>query len=153
MRWDCFFVTLGENVGMSDSDLAINDDLLEESTPLCICCLHEIPHDRVLFCPDCGAPVDPLAAYMPFERVWAEGYIWREAVWRPRNGLTLSGVILFAGMHSCGLLLALWAGLGTSPMELLSLLLLFIPFPLMLVISIRSYLSFKKESSSSRPGD
>lgn len=64
----------------------------EEGVPICPFCLARLESDEALFCDRCGAPVDSVAAIMPFERIEAQGYLFREAVSRPRNWLVLVGI-------------------------------------------------------------
>lgn len=57
----------------------------ENAVPICICCLEVIPYDRILFCPNCRAPVDPLASWLPFERIFSWGFALRRACWDVKN--------------------------------------------------------------------
>jgi len=58
---------------------------------LCPCCLKEVPYRNNL-CPHCGAPVSGIAGLMPWEQVLAEGYIYRQAVEKPRRPVILMGM-------------------------------------------------------------
>ncbi len=71
-----------------------SEDFDEESIPICPCCLAPIEGDVfvVQFCGKCFAPIGGLAAINPFERIFAQGYIWRAAVTRPTKKVTLIAV-------------------------------------------------------------
>lgn len=60
---------------------------------LCPCCLQEVASLDFL-CPHCGAPVSGLAGFMPWERFLAQGYIYRQAVAKPRRPVVLVGMWL-----------------------------------------------------------
>jgi len=61
---------------------------------LCIhCCEANAP--LVKFCRHCRAPLHPLAAFNPYERVYATGFIWRAAVNKPNNRMVLIGMYLY----------------------------------------------------------
>ncbi len=66
-----------------------------EETQLCLSCLTPNP---VLgnFCLQCGAPISPYAATAPFESAFAEGFVLRSAVERPKNRLVLTGILAYA---------------------------------------------------------
>ena len=73
-----------------DVDNLIGDDRLD-GADVCPACLAELS-DGKSFCPVCNAPVSPTAAISPFERVFAEGYIYRQAVSAPRKLIVIVGV-------------------------------------------------------------
>lgn len=54
------------------------------------------------FCVKCGAPLSPFSMITPFERLFAEGFIYRQAVGRPRRMITVLGVWLIFGMLALG---------------------------------------------------
>lgn len=71
-----------------------NADELE----LCPSCLNgNVPGSH--FCADCGAPLSSCAAIMPFERLFAQGHIYRTATDKPKNILVLLGIWLLFGSH------------------------------------------------------
>ncbi len=74
---------------------------------LCLGCL--APNSSLAnFCGDCGAPLTGYAATGPFERVLAEGHLYREAIQRPRSWIVVAGVwLLFAPMAGAGILAVL----------------------------------------------
>jgi len=71
-------------------ELDVEDDRLD-GADICPACLAELT-DGCSFCPACAAPVSPTAAMAPFERVLAEGYIYRQAISAPRRLIVIVGV-------------------------------------------------------------
>ncbi len=64
---------------------------------LCVGCMFpNDPDDH--FCAKCGAPMTSYAAIGPFESLFAEGYVYRQAVDRPRKFIVVLGVWLIFGM-------------------------------------------------------
>lgn len=66
-------------------------DAPEEERQLCVSCVapnHPLAH----FCSKCGAPLTPYAAIGPFERIFAEGFIFRRAVQKPQKFIVVLGV-------------------------------------------------------------
>lgn len=72
---------------------------------LCVGCM--FPNDPAAhFCAKCGAPLTSYAATGPFESVFAEGHVYRQAAERPRSMIVVLGVWLIFGMMAlAGLLL------------------------------------------------
>jgi hypothetical protein len=66
-----------------------------DATPLCSRCL-EPHHTEARFCPNCGAPVDPLVAFSPYLYVFAFGDMLRAGTTRPfrANWMTVIGFLL-----------------------------------------------------------
>ena len=66
------------------------------------------------FCVKCGAPLSSFAMIAPFERLFAEGFIYRQAAERPRKVIVVLGVwLIFGTMASGGLMsIVLCSGLG-----------------------------------------
>jgi hypothetical protein len=55
------------------------------------------------FCAKCGAPLTAYAATGPFESVFAEGYIYRQAAERPRSFIVVAGIwVLFGALGLTG---------------------------------------------------
>ena len=50
------------------------------------------------FSADCGAPMSSYAATGPFESIFAEGHVYRQAAERPRRFIVVLGVWLIFGM-------------------------------------------------------
>jgi len=50
------------------------------------------------FCIKCGAPLSSFSMIAPFERMFAEGFIYRQAANHPRSLITVLGVWLIFGM-------------------------------------------------------
>ncbi len=75
---------------------------------LCPACLAELT-SGCNFCSSCAAPVTPLAAWAPFERVFAEGYIYRQAVASPRTLFVVIGAwLVFLPLFASGSAMLLW---------------------------------------------
>jgi len=68
------------------------------------------------FCVKCGAPLSSYAAIGPFESLFAEGHIYRQAAERPRKLIVVLGIcLIFGTMALTGALLIVvgrGAGLG-----------------------------------------
>jgi hypothetical protein len=81
---------------------------------LCIhCCEANAP--LVKFCRHCRAPLHPLAAYNPYERVYATGFIWRTAVSKPNNRMVLIGMYLYFAPTLLVQALLLWGIFRDTP--------------------------------------
>lgn len=76
---------------------------------LCPGCL--TPNDATAdFCAKCGAPLSSYAATGPFERLFAEGHIYRQAAERPHRPVILIGIwAIFGTLGAAGAVL-LFAG-------------------------------------------
>ena len=61
---------------------------------LCIHC-GEANAPREKFCRHCRAPLQPLSAINPYERVFAQGFVWRLVTRNPRNLWVVLGVWLY----------------------------------------------------------
>jgi len=73
--------------------LSWDDEWTEDE--LCICCLHPNFPDS-LFCEDCGAPINPLAAILPWESTLARGFVYRRAVERPAHWWIVFGFFVMS---------------------------------------------------------
>lgn len=83
---------MSANEGQRDSELpdaGMGDDRFDGGD-LCPACLAELTAGCG-FCPKCGAPVTPTAAIAPFERIFSEGYIYRQAVSSPQKLIVVVG--------------------------------------------------------------
>jgi hypothetical protein len=67
------------------------------------------------FCTECGAPLTSYASTGPFEHLFAEGAVYRQAAERPRNLVVVVGVWLIFGMLASGGLLFLVLASGGLP--------------------------------------
>lgn len=65
------------------------------------------------FCARCGAPLSSYACMGPFESIFAEGFIYRQAVERPRSLIVVIGMwLLFGTMAVAGAItIAMQAGI------------------------------------------
>ena len=81
---------------------------------LCLSCM--FPNEPgAHFCAECGAPLTSYAATGPFESIFAEGHVYRQAAERPRSfivvlgiwmifgALALTGTMMIAGGRESGL--------------------------------------------------
>ena len=71
-----------------------------DAVPICLCCLAPLVSSDSLFCQRCGAPVDSLSAVLPYERILAQGFLFRTAVERPRNWRVVAGIWFLFGPAS-----------------------------------------------------
>ena len=68
-----------------------------EEKALCTSCM--APNEpSAHFCAKCGAPMTSYAATGPFESVFAEGHVYRQAAERPRTLVVVLGIWLIFGM-------------------------------------------------------
>ncbi|MBC8002376.1 MAG: hypothetical protein H7X97_07285 [Opitutaceae bacterium] len=68
---------------------------------LCTSCL--CPNEPLAnFCIQCGAPISSYAATGPFEHLFAEGHMYRQAVERPHRLIVVLGIWLMFGMMALG---------------------------------------------------
>lgn len=64
---------------------------------LCVSCM--FPNETFAhFCAKCDTPLSSYASTAPFERIFAEGHVYREATERPRNLIVVLGIWLIFGM-------------------------------------------------------
>jgi hypothetical protein len=69
---------------------------------LCVNCMFSNDAD-VNFCANCGAPMTSYAATGPFEHIFAEGHVYRQATERPRSLFVVLGVwFIFGSMALAG---------------------------------------------------
>ena len=68
---------------------------------LCLGCL--CPNEPLAnFCTQCGAPISSYACIGPFEHLFAEGHMYRQAVERPHRFIVVFGIWLMFGMMALG---------------------------------------------------
>ena len=84
-----------------------------EEKQLCVSCV--FPNDpEAHFCVKCGAPLSSYAATGPFERIFAEGHVYRQAAERPRSLIVVLGIwVIFGAMALTGVVLVA-AGRGSG---------------------------------------
>jgi len=69
----------------------------EGERQLCVSCM--APNEPLShFCVKCGAPLSSYASTGPFESVFAEGAVYRQAAERPRSFIVVLGVWLIFGI-------------------------------------------------------
>lgn len=83
-------MSASESASTNTYDDQVGEDRLN-GADVCPACLAELM-DGGAFCPACSAPVNPTCAISPFERVFAEGYIYRRAVESPGSWIVLAGI-------------------------------------------------------------
>lgn len=69
----------------------IQDDANTPALITCPGCLHTQPEDHD-FCEACGAPLSAFSTIGPFERIFAEGHMYRRAVSGPTRRLVVVGM-------------------------------------------------------------
>ena len=80
-----------------------------EEKALCTSCM--APNEpSAHFCAKCGAPMSPYAATGPFESVFAEGHVYRQAAEKPRSLIVVLGIWLVFGMIAVGGAMMLFLG-------------------------------------------
>ena len=91
------------------------------------------------FCAKCGAPITSYAATGPFESLFAEGHVYRQAVEKPRRFVVVLGIWIIFGMMALagGVLLFIGGELG-GPYAVAGIFFLVISL-LMIWKSTRSY--------------
>ena len=92
---------------------------------LCVSCV--FPNDpEAHFCAKCGAPLSSYAATGPFERIFAEGHVYRQAAERPRSLIVVVGIwVIFGPLALTGVVLVARAGSGFALVLVGALLLIF----------------------------
>lgn len=80
------------------------DSLEPHEEQLCTSCA--APNEPAAnFCVKCGAPLSSFSMIAPFERLFAEGFIYRQAANHPRSLITVLGVWFIFGTLTLGGLL------------------------------------------------
>ncbi len=80
-----------------------------EERQLCVSCAAP-NHPSAHFCIKCGAPLSSYASTGPFESLFAEGAVYREAAPRPRSLVVVLGVWLIFGTLGLAGLVMVWIG-------------------------------------------
>jgi len=75
-----------------------------DETKLCVSCM--APNEtEAHFCAECGAPMTSYASTGPFEHIFAEGHVYRQAAERPRRLVVVLGIWVIFGWTT---LAAVW---------------------------------------------
>lgn len=111
-----------------------------EGSPLCLGCLTP-NHATAHFCAKCGAPMSSYAASGPFECLFAEGHVYRQAAERPKNLVVVLGVWLIFGVVGLGGLFIAIVGSGSGVSSVLLGAFLFLISLAMIWRTTRSYLA------------
>ena len=140
-----------------ESESAIENEPSDSfENELCICCLQpNIP--LVKFCRHCRAPLHPLAAMQPYERIYATGFVWRSAVLKPRKLIVVIGIYLYflpTFLYSILMLKLIFGGISFGELNTVALIatlsaLIALAIPsaialLILTLTTVNYLSRKK---------
>ncbi|HVU26819.1 MAG TPA: zinc ribbon domain-containing protein [Verrucomicrobiae bacterium] len=64
------------------------------------------------FCVKCGAPLTSYAGIAPFERLFAEGFVYRQAAEQPRRLIVVIGIWIIFGSIALGSLIIISLGFG-----------------------------------------
>lgn len=96
-------------MSMSDANEMMDHDSIDEDEmpahPLCTSCLTPYT-ESIDFCPTCLAPLGLTVAIDPLKRIWATGFIYRQAVYGPTSKITLLGMwLIFCPELILGLLI------------------------------------------------
>lgn len=76
---------------------------------LCVSCL--FPNEPLIhFCAKCGAPMTSYAATGPFESLFAEGHVYRQATEKPHNFVVVLGIWFIFGMMAIAAIALLFMG-------------------------------------------
>ena len=111
-----------------------------EESPLCLGCLAP-NHSTANFCAKCGAPMTSYAASGPFECLFAEGHVYRQAAEKPKNLFVVVGVwLIFGFIALSGLAIAI-LGSGSSVSSVVFGAFLFLISLAMIWRTTRSYLA------------
>src|SRR5450631_2416839 len=92
-------VLMDETKGNPDSE----SHSLDEGV-VCTACL-EVNPPRIDYCTNCGAPLNSLVAFNPFDQTLVEGFAYRRAVDGPPSKIIVAGMWL---LFSPALLIALF---------------------------------------------
>lgn len=93
---------------MKTEPLPSSENTLDtEESPLCLGCLTP-NQSSANFCTKCGAPMTSYAATGPFEHLFAEGHVYRQAAEKPKNLMVVLGVwFIFGFIGIAGLFIAI----------------------------------------------
>jgi len=130
----------GSSEGQASSSSAQN----EQECELCLNCLSPNPPETH-FCSDCGAPLSSYAATGPFELLFAEGHVYRNAAEKPSKPVVLFGMWLIFGLLGFGGLPILLLSVDDSSFsEVILAVLLLGLCPLVIAKTTRNYLRRKQ---------
>ena len=97
-------------------DSEIDQHLPEsDAKQLCVSCMAPNEPDAH-FCAKCGAPLSSYASTGPFESLFAEGAVYREAADRPRSLVVVLGIwLIFGLMVVAGIAFTAFGLIGFGP--------------------------------------
>ena len=110
---------------------------------LCVSCV--FPNDpEAHFCAKCGAPLSSYAATGPFERIFAEGHVYRQAAERPRSLIVVVGIwVIFGPLALMGVILLVTGRTSGFALVLVGALLLIFSIA-MIAKTTRNYFTGRK---------
>jgi len=114
----------------------------EPEKQLCASCM--FPNElSAHFCVKCGAPMTPYAATGPFESVFAEGHVFRQAAEKPRSLIVVLGIWFIFGMMALAGAVMLFIGRDVG-VEYVIAGAFFLPVSLIMIWkTTRSYLAHR----------
>lgn len=119
---------------------------------LCISCM--APNEpSAHFCVKCGAPLSSYASTGPFEGLFAEGAVYRQAAEHPQRLVVVLGVWLIFGMMAMGGLVLIGLGRDSGFLFALFGAGLFVTSLVMILKTTRNYMSRKKVDVDEKNGD
>lgn len=128
-----------------DADAAITE---QQVCPGCVTLNDPDAH----FCIKCGAPLSSYAATAPFESLFAQGHVYRQASEQPRNWIMVAGIwLIFGGLALVGLSLIVWGRESQSPVMTVGGALAFTAAAVLIFKTTRNYLARKSNHRSRSP--
>ena len=93
----------------------------QEERVLCTVCLHP-NNTRADYCSKCGAPINTLLTFAPYDHILCEGFVYRRAVDGPASRTVLIGMWVLFGPSLIGAPLAIASGFeGNSDTDLFAI--------------------------------
>jgi hypothetical protein len=89
----------------SDPEEQSNPEVAEEKQLCANCMFPNYPEAH--FCAKCGAPLSSYASTGPFESLFAEGHVYRQATEQPRKLVVVFGIWLIFGVPALGFIVLL----------------------------------------------
>lgn len=112
---------------------------------LCVSCM--FPNEpEAHFCAKCGAPMTSYAATGPFESLFAEGHVYRQAAERPRSFIVVLGIwIIFGVFGLTGIVLVAGGRVGGFGFVVIGALLIVLAI-VMIAKTTRNYFTGRKSN-------
>src|SRR3954464_15103851 len=100
----------------SDHEEQSNPEVAEEKQLCANCMFPNYPEAH--FCAKCGAPLSSYASTGPFESLFAEGHIYRQATEQPRKLVVVFGIWLIFGIPALAFIASWLRGVRIRIFEL-----------------------------------